>query len=144
MMMTLSQSNCWVWFILKCLFAKSTKHQSLKFWHCLSLHCQRWSSSWSKLLTAARSLTHTCVQSSSLLMQVIRALSNEDFKELNNKTFKSRFKEFFLFKNSIWSFILTSYLMTIFKAMISNILFHSASMKSSMNCSFQVIFDREA
>ncbi len=77
-------------------------------------------------------------------MQVIRALSNEDFKELNNKTFKSRFKEFFLFKNSIWSFILTSYLMTIFKAMISNILFHSASMKSSMNCSFQVIFDREA
>ncbi len=77
-------------------------------------------------------------------MQVIHALSNKDFKELNDKTFKNRFKEFFLFKNSIWSFILTSYLMTIFKAMIFNILFHSASMKSLMNCSFQIIFDWKA
>ena len=34
-------------------------------------------------------------------MQVIHALSNKDFKELNDKTFKNRFKEFFLFKNSI-------------------------------------------
>ncbi len=77
-------------------------------------------------------------------MRVIRALSNEDFKELNDKTFKSHFKELFLFKNSIWSSILTLYSMTIFEAMISNILFHSALMKSSMNCSFQVIFDQEA
>ncbi len=145
MMMTLSQSNCWVWFILKCLSAKSTKHQSLKFQHCLSMHCQRWSSSWSKLSTAMRSSICIHARSSNLSMRMILvALSNENFRESNDKTFKNCFKEFFFFKNSIWSFILTSYLMIVFKAMISNILFHSASMKSSMNCSFQVIFDREA
>ncbi len=144
MMMTLSQSDCWVWFILKCLSAKSTKHQSLKFRHALSMHCQRWSSSRSKLLTAVRSLTCIRARSSSLSMRVILvALNDEDFRESNDKTFKSRFKELFFFENLIWSSIFTSYLMTIFKAMISNILFHSASMKSSMNCSFQMIFDRE-
>ncbi len=145
MMMTLFQSNCWVWFILKCLSAKSMKHQSLKFWYALSMHCQRWSSSRSKLLTAVRSSTHIHAWLSSLLMRVILvALNDEDFKELNDKTFKNRFKELFFFKNSIWSSILTSYLMTVFEAMISEILFYSASMKSLMNCSFRVIFDREA
>ncbi len=109
------------------------------------MHCQQWSSSRSKLSTAVRSSTCICARSSNLLMRVILvALSNEDFRELNDKTFKSRFKELFFFKNSIWSSILTSYSMTVFEAMISNILSHSASMKSLMNCSFQVIFDREA
>ena len=75
---------------------------------------------------------------------ILVALNDEDFKELNDKTFKNRFKELFFFKNSIWSSILTSYLMTVFEAMISNILFYSASMKSLMNCSFRVIFDQEA
>ncbi len=145
MMMILSQSNCWVWFILKCLSAKSMKHQSLKFWHALSMHCQWWSSSRSKLSTAVRSSTRICARSSSLSMRVILvALSDEDFRESNDKTFKNCFKELFFFKNLIWSSILTSYSITVFKAMISNILFHSASMKSSINCSFQVIFDREA
>ena len=92
-----------------------------------------------------RLLTHICAWLSSLLMQVILvALSDEDFRELNDKTFKNRFKKLFFFENSIWSFILTSYLMTIFKAMIFNILFHFALMKSSINCSFQVIFDQKA
>ncbi len=144
MIMTLSQSNCWVWFILKCLSAKSTKHQSLKFQHALLMHCQRWSSSRSKLSTAMRSSTCIHARSSSLSMQMIFvALSNEDFRESNDKTFKNRFKELFFFKNLIWSSILTSYSMIVFKAMISNILFHSVSMKSSMNCSFRVIFDQE-
>ncbi len=34
-------------------------------------------------------------------MRMFHALSDENFRELNNKTFKSRFKEFFLFKNLI-------------------------------------------
>ncbi len=34
-------------------------------------------------------------------MRMFRALSDEDFKELNNKIFKNRFKKFFFFKNSI-------------------------------------------
>ncbi len=33
-------------------------------------------------------------------MRMFRTLSDEGFKELNDKTFKNRFKEFFLFKNS--------------------------------------------
>jgi len=32
-------------------------------------------------------------------MRGFRALSDENLKELNNKTFKDRFKEFFFFKN---------------------------------------------
>ena len=143
--MTLSQSNCWVWFILKCLSAKSMKHQSLKFQHALLMHCQRWNSLRSKLLTAMRSSTCIHARSSSLSMQVILvALSDEDFKESNDKTFKNHFKKLFFFKNSIWSSILTSYSMTVFEAMISNILSHFASMKSLMNCNFQMIFDQEA
>lgn len=145
MMMTLFQSNCWVWFILKCLSAKLIKHQSLKFWHTLSMHYQWWSSSWSKLSTAMKSSTCICAWLNSLLMRMILvALSNENFRELNDKTFKNRFKELFLFKNSIWNSILTSYLRTVFEAMIFNILFHFALMKLLMNCSFQMIFDQEA
>ncbi len=35
-------------------------------------------------------------------MQVILvALSDEDFRELNDKTFKNRFKKLFFFENSI-------------------------------------------
>ncbi len=34
-------------------------------------------------------------------MRVIRALNDKDFKELNNNTFKNRFKKLFLFENSI-------------------------------------------
>jgi len=30
---------------------------------------------------------------------MFRALNDEGFKELNNKTFKNRFKKFFFFKN---------------------------------------------
>ncbi len=78
------------------------------------------------------------------MQMILIALSNEDFRESNDKTFKNRFKKLFLFENSIWSFILTSYSMIVFETMIFNILFHSASMKSLMNCSFRVIFDREA
>ena len=129
---------------MKCLFAKLMKHQSLKFWHTLSMHCQQWSSSRSKLLTAVKSSIYICAWSSNLSMwMILIALSDKDFRESNDKTFKSCFKELFFFKNSIWSFILTSYLMTVFEAMISNILFYSASMKSSINCSFQVIFDQK-
>ncbi len=32
-------------------------------------------------------------------MRVFRALNDKDFKKLNNKTFKNRFKEFFFYKN---------------------------------------------
>ncbi len=84
-----------------------------------------------------KSLTYIHAWSSSLLMRVILvALNDEDFRESNDKTFKNCFKEFFLFENSIWNSIFTSYLMTVFEAKIFNILFHSALMKLLKNCNF--------
>ncbi len=74
-------------------------------------------------------------------MRVIRALSDKDFKELNNKTFKSRFTEFFFFENLIWSFIFISYSMTISEVIIFNILFYFALMKLLINYNFRVIFN---